>query len=76
MGRWLIYLKERFPIVTYLILAGGMVVSGSLLAGTQSNHTASVIALIGLLLIESWVLDGGPLALVRRFRLIAVSALS
>ncbi len=34
------------------------------------------VALIGLLLIESWVLDGGPLALVRRFRRIAVSALS
>ena len=33
------------------------------------------VALIGLLLIESWVLDGGPLAVVRRFRRIAVSAL-
>jgi hypothetical protein len=33
------------------------------------------VALIGLLLIESWVFDGGPLAVVRRFRRTAVSAL-
>ncbi len=32
------------------------------------------VALIGLLLIESWVLDGGPLAVVRRFGRIAASA--
>lgn len=32
-------------------------------------------ALIGLLLIESWVVDGGPLAVARRVRRLAASAL-
>lgn len=32
-------------------------------------------ALVGLLLIESWVLDGGPLAVARRVQRLAASAL-
>ena len=32
-------------------------------------------ALVGLLLIESWALDGGPLAIARRVQRLAVSAL-
>jgi hypothetical protein len=33
------------------------------------------VALVGLLLLESWILDGGPLAVVRRARRLAASAL-
>lgn len=33
------------------------------------------VALIGLLLVESWVVDGGPLAVFRRARRVAIAAL-
>ena len=33
------------------------------------------VALVGLLLLESWVVDGGPLAVIRRVRRIGNSAL-
>jgi len=52
MARWLSYLKERFPLVTYLLLVGAMTSSGVLLypRGSDSKASTWLLAGLGLLL--------------------------
>ncbi len=52
MARWLSYLKERFPLVTYLLLVGAMTSSGVLLypRAASSPTSAWILAGVGLLL--------------------------
>jgi 4-hydroxybenzoate polyprenyltransferase len=47
MARWLIYLKERFPLVTYLLLVGAMTASGVLLFPRNADSMTSSVLLAG-----------------------------
>lgn len=48
--RWLVYLKERFPLVVYLIVAGGITFSGLWLYGSRPSVLPIVLTLYGLLI--------------------------
>ena len=50
MARWLIYLKERFPLPTYFLLVGGISLSGLLLGSGVFETKGFAISLFGLLL--------------------------
>jgi hypothetical protein len=50
MARWLVYIKERFPLSVYLILVTGFVASGMLLSEDNWTWERSWIAELGLLL--------------------------
>lgn len=50
MARWLIYLKERFPIVVYTLLSGGLALSGASLVRDRIIWSAVIEAFIGLML--------------------------
>jgi len=49
VGRWLTYLKERFPIVVYLLLCAGFTLSAASL-GRSTSATEITIGIFGLLL--------------------------
>ncbi len=44
MRSWLIYLKERFPLPVYILLSGGLAVSGSVLVGREVQSVATAYA--------------------------------
>ena len=50
MAGILTFIKERLPIPTYLILVGGISVSGSLLLGAPWLHRSTGLSIAGLLL--------------------------
>lgn len=50
MARWLTYVKERFPIATYLLLIGGFTFSGLFLAGGGFQWKGFVVSFVGFLL--------------------------
>lgn len=47
MASWLIYVKERFPIPVYLLLVGGISLSGNYLATGQFSARPFAMALVG-----------------------------
>ena len=70
-ARWLVrYALVGFTTVTIL----GWVAFGARFDLAYIDKALET-ALVGLLLIESWVVDGGPLAVVRRVQRLAASAL-
>ncbi|NCA18046.1 MAG: hypothetical protein EBS90_13565, partial [Betaproteobacteria bacterium] len=52
MARWLKYVKERFPLVTYLLLSGAMCWSGASLfmVSPFSAHIQTTLSMLGILL--------------------------
>lgn len=50
MAGWLTYVKERFPIPVYLLLAGGVATTGLYAAGRRASWPAIVISVFGLFL--------------------------
>ena len=47
---WLIYSKERFPLVTYLLLVGGITLSAQLLHSSAIDWKGFGVASVALLL--------------------------
>lgn len=69
--RWLV----RYALIGFTAATiGGWVAFGARFDLAYLDKALEV-ALIGLLLIESWVIDGGPVAVARRARRMAVVAL-
>jgi hypothetical protein len=69
--RWLV----RYALIGFTAATiGGWVAFGARFDMAYLDKALEV-ALIGLLLIESWVIDGGPVAVARRARRMAVVAL-
>ncbi len=50
MGAWLTYFKERFPILVYVLLVGGMAASGTRLAGVPVIGLPFWASFLGLML--------------------------
>ncbi|HNS96491.1 MAG TPA: hypothetical protein PLJ27_18575 [Polyangiaceae bacterium] len=50
MAAWLTYIKERFPIPVYLLLAGGMTTTGVLAGQAPLSWLAVAVGLVGNLL--------------------------
>lgn len=50
MNRWLTYVRERFPLHTYIVLVAGISLSGMFLHGGPFRLVAFIISFIGLLL--------------------------
>lgn len=48
-NRWLIYVKERFPLPVYFLLTGGFAVSGALLTGEKLRPAPTLAAFLGVL---------------------------
>jgi hypothetical protein len=70
--RWLV----RYALIGFTAATiGGWVAFGARFDLAYLDKAIEV-GLIGLLLIESWIIDGGPVAVVRRARRMAVVALS
>lgn len=58
MGAWMIFLKERFPLPAYLLLGGGLALSGwSFLNAPPSPMTVVAFALIILFFLELRIMD-------------------
>jgi hypothetical protein len=53
MGAWLTYFKERFPLVVYVILVGGMAASGTRLGHAEPWGLAFWLSFVGLMLFFS-----------------------
>jgi 4-hydroxybenzoate polyprenyltransferase len=53
MSRWLTYLKERFPLPVYVLLVGGIVLSGLYLESGRFDLRAFLLAFIGIMLFFS-----------------------
>jgi hypothetical protein len=69
--RWLV----RYALIGFTAATiGGWVAVGARFDLAYLDKALEV-ALVGLLLIESWVIDGGPVAVARRARRMAVVAL-
>lgn len=49
MDRWLVYLRERFPIATMSALVAGLSLSGIYLYGNQFSFLPFIISFVGLL---------------------------
>ncbi len=44
------YMKERFPVVSYFLLSGGMAISSTALVGVSFNLSEVLIGLVGLIM--------------------------
>ena len=57
--RWMIFLKERFPLGTHLLLISGFAVSGAFISGWDKNLEGVVMAFFGFFLffLELRVMD-------------------
>ncbi|MBI2711238.1 MAG: hypothetical protein HYX41_00040 [Bdellovibrio sp.] len=57
--RWFVFLKERFPLGTHILLIGGFAVSGAFLSGWDKNTEGVIMALIGFFLffVELRIMD-------------------
>ena len=49
MAQWLIYIRERFPLGTYLLLCLGFALSGNLLGSQTVDGKGVALAALGFL---------------------------